>query len=103
MNQTKQILLALAEAEEHAAEQIKGSITDVVIETEREEAYVASVNLQIVITLSRAEKLREIAAKIEDEQDQGITNTVNERPVREENWNPDWKGDPQDPNRWYGW
>ena len=24
-------------------------------------------------------------------------------PSYRENWNPDWKGDPDDPNRWNGW
>lgn len=30
-----------------------------------------------------------------------INNTPKE--VYKENWNPDWKGDPDDPNRWNGW
>lgn len=25
------------------------------------------------------------------------------KPIYKENWNPDWKGDPDDPNRWNGW
>lgn len=24
-------------------------------------------------------------------------------PKHKEDWNPDWKGDPNDPNRWNGW
>lgn len=30
-------------------------------------------------------------------------NNIEEKPVYKENWNPDWKGDPDDPNRWNGW
>ena len=70
--QTVEILRALAKAEEHAADEIRRSITNAVVETEREAAYIASVNLQIVICLSKTEKLREIANRINDEQDQGM-------------------------------
>lgn len=29
--------------------------------------------------------------------------TIEEPTPYRENWSPDWKGDPDDPNRWNGW
>ena len=49
-------------------------------------------------------QIKELKAEVEElKKALHKTDVSSSVPSYRENWNPDWKGDPDDPNRWNGW